>query len=331
MTKSNQANNLEVSVYKVCVNCTTYNQSSYITDALNGFVMQQTRFPFIAVVVDDASTDGEQKVIRSYVNDHFDHSLDSGFKEWETDDAYWTFARHKENVNCHFVVAYLKKNLYKQQEKKKTVIREWMNSKYIALCEGDDYWIDPLKLQKQVDFLEAHEDYALCFTNSIVKKHDKDVKAINAIWDTYSIEDIISTNALNMTQRGDNVVSCGHTSTLLYRVPEKPLAAWVSKCYIGDEPLFIALGQYGKAKFLNEEMSVYREGVGVSSNNFSFEKDWRNRIKMYQIINKGLNNKYSKIITPIIRKYKLKVFKLLWKSARKREAIGFVINALKQQ
>ena len=331
MTKSNQANNLEVSVYKVCVNCTTYNQSSYITDALNGFVLQQTGFPFVAVIVDDASTDGEQEVIRSYVNDHFDHSLDSGFKEWETDDAYWTFARHKENVNCHFVVAYLKKNLYKQQEKKKTVIREWMNSKYIALCEGDDYWIDPLKLQKQVDFLEANEDYSLCFTNSFVKRHGKDVKAINAVWDTYSIEDIISTNALNMSQRGDNVTSCGHTSTILYRVPEKPLAAWVSKCYIGDEPLFIALGQYGKAKFLNEVMSVYREGVGVSSNNFSFEKDWRNRIKMYQIINKGLDYRYSKIINPIIRKYKLKVFKLLWKSARKREAIGFAINALKQQ
>lgn len=314
--------------YLLCVRCMTYNHSEYIKDALDGFCMQRTKFPFYTVVFDDASTDGEQEVIKSYMERHFELSEGSGCKQWETEEAVFVFARHKENENCYFLVVYLKKNLYKTPRKDE-LIKEWCVAKYIALCEGDDYWTDPLKLQKQVDFMENHEDYALCFTNSIVRKRNREVKAINAVWDTYSIEDIISTNALNMSQRGDNVTSCGHTSTVLYRVPNEPLPAWVSKCFIGDEPRFIALGQYGKAKFLNEVTSVYREGIGVSSNNFSFEKDWRNRIEMYQIINKGLNNKYSKIINPIIKEYKLKVFKLLWKNARKRDAISFAIKAIK--
>lgn len=151
------------------INCMTYNQSSYITDAMNGFVMQQTNFPFVAVIIDDASTDGEQEVIGKYINEHFDHSPESGFKEWETEDAFWTFARHSENKSCHFVVVYLKKNLWKDPDKKAEVVKDWCKAKYIALCEGDDYWIDPQKLQTQVDFLENHEDYSMCFHAADVK------------------------------------------------------------------------------------------------------------------------------------------------------------------
>jgi len=148
--------------FLVGIQCITYNQSSYITDTLNGFAMQQTDFPFVAVIIDDASIDGEQEVIKSYIEEHFDHSERSGYKGWETGDACWIFARHKGNENCHFVAVLLKRNLYKEQEKKEAVIKNWMNTKYIALCEGDDYWIDPLKLQKQVDFLEDHPEYSLC-------------------------------------------------------------------------------------------------------------------------------------------------------------------------
>ena len=103
----------------VSIKCSTYNQSAYITDALNGFVMQQTDFPFVAVVIDDASTDGEQEVIKAYVNEHFNHSEEAGYKQWETEDAYWTFARHKKNGNCYFVAVYLKRNLFKDLGKKK--------------------------------------------------------------------------------------------------------------------------------------------------------------------------------------------------------------------
>ena len=314
--------------YLLSIQCMTYNQSAYITDALNGFTMQRTNFPFVAVVVDDASTDGEQEVIKSYIEEHFDHSIGSGYKEWETEDALWTFAQHKENENCHIVVACLKRNLYREQDKKEGVIKDWMNTKYIALCEGDDYWTDPLKLQKQVDFMEAYPDYSLCFTNTIVKHVGFDEVAVNHVWDTYNIEDLIGNNALNAKSRGDNIVSCGHTSTLLYRRPELPLPNWISRCYIGDEPLFIALAQYGKAKFINEQTSVYRALVGVSSKDFKQEVDWQNRIQMYEIINEGLGYKYRKIIDPIIAQWYLKLCKLTWKKKNKKEAIMYFYKSI---
>ena len=122
--------------YLVSIKCPTFNQSAYISDALDGFAMQQTDFPFVAVVIDDASTDGEQEVITAYVNEHFYHSEEMGYKQWETEDAYWTLARHKKNGNCHFVTVYLKRNLFGHTDKKKAVVKEWMNAKYIALCEA---------------------------------------------------------------------------------------------------------------------------------------------------------------------------------------------------
>ena len=153
--------------YTVCVRCFTYNHSKYITDALNGFVMQETNFPVVVVVVDDASTDGEQEVIRSFVNEHFD--VDNvNVENRETEYAHITCAPHKSNKNCNIVVLYLKENLYskKMNYKKMEYLSEWLdNSKYEAICEGDDYWIDPLKLQKQVDFLEANPEYGMCYTN----------------------------------------------------------------------------------------------------------------------------------------------------------------------
>jgi glycosyltransferase involved in cell wall biosynthesis len=149
--------------FLLCVRCDTFNQSNFIKYALDGFVMQQTTFPFVAVVIDDASTDGEQRVIQDYLDEHFDNTQESGFRQWETEDACWVFARHKENTNCYFVVVYLKKNLY-LNPKKVELIKEWRTTKYYAYCEGDDYWRDPLKLQKQVAFLDSHVEYSMCCT-----------------------------------------------------------------------------------------------------------------------------------------------------------------------
>ena len=147
----------------VRVSCMTYNQAPYIEDALNGFCMQETTFPFICTIIDDASTDGEQEVIKHYLQMHFDLSEKSMARKEETDDYFLTFARHKTNHNCYFVVLFLKYNHYRIAKDKFPYILEWLdNVKYNATCEGDDYWIDPHKLQKQVDFLENHPDYVLC-------------------------------------------------------------------------------------------------------------------------------------------------------------------------
>ena len=155
-------NTVERQGFVICVNCWTYNQHAYITDTMNGFVKQKTDFPFVCTIVDDASTDGEQEVIRDYVIENFD--LHDSFVAYDVDADYGhvTFAQNKTNANCYFAVVYLKENHYSQKKQKTQYLSKWMNTKYIAVCEGDDYWIDPLKLQKQVVFMETHPDYSLC-------------------------------------------------------------------------------------------------------------------------------------------------------------------------
>ncbi len=92
--------------FLLSIHCMTYNHAPYIEDAMNGFCMQETSFPFLAIICDDASTDGEQVVIRKYLQDHFNTSS----KSWETDEAQMVLAQHKTNSNCSFLVIFLKTN-----------------------------------------------------------------------------------------------------------------------------------------------------------------------------------------------------------------------------
>lgn len=269
--------------YIVSIRCTTYNQSSYITDALNGFVMQQTDFPFVAVIIDDASTDGEQEVIKSYVEEHFDHSEKTGYKEWETEDAFWTFARHVENRNCHFIVVYLKKNLF-GNPKKNEITKEFLQSKYIAFCEGDDYWTDPLKLQKQVDFLEMHESFVACCHNAIVKVEDTgEMKCFNNWFEQteFDYEDIIAKDWFIPTH------------SLLYRrdVYQKNI---IEKSFFnGDLFLQLCLTRTGGLIYYsNDCMGVYRRGVGVSKTVCWYDNNLR-LIELFDYMKQWSDKKYE--------------------------------------
>lgn len=129
----------------VVIPCITYNHEPYIRDALEGFVMQKTNFPFIAIVHDDASTDKTAEIIREYADNYPDIIKPI----YETENQY-----------------------SKKDGSLGKIIRDAIansGAKYVAMCEGDDYWTDPLKLQKQVDFLESHPDYSMCFHGADVK------------------------------------------------------------------------------------------------------------------------------------------------------------------
>jgi glycosyltransferase involved in cell wall biosynthesis len=142
----------------------TFNQAPYIEDAMNGFCMQQTTFPFVCCIMDDASTDGEPEVIKRYLQEHFDLSDTSVVRNDETDDYVRIFAQHKENKNCYFVACFLKYNHYRKKLKF-PYIAEWNDhAKYVALCEGDDYWIHPQKLQLQAEYLDVHDEISLTCT-----------------------------------------------------------------------------------------------------------------------------------------------------------------------
>ena len=314
--------------FPVCINCRTYNQSGFIQDALDGFTAQQTSFPFLTVLIDDASTDGEQECIDTYVSRSFGHGEDAVMERWETDDARWIYARHDANANAYFLVVLLKHNLFRSP-KKSRLVADWTRVKYVAICEGDDYWTDPLKLQKQVDFLEQNPDYSLCFTNCRVSDGKRARKGNTYIWDTYTTSDMLLHNSLGLKKRKDIVVSPGHTSTVVYRKPEVPPPSWISKCFIGDEPSFIWMSTFGKAKFINDVTSTYRQGVGVSSANFSFIQDDLKRIEMYKIIDKGLEYKYHKLISrEIVAEYYYSLVKRTYKQKDYLKAVRYFFGYL---
>ena len=143
--------------FMVIVKCMTFNHHAYIKDAMDGFCMQMTISPYLCIVMDDCSTDGEQEVIENYVVEHFNL-----LSTEETDDYVLNLCQHKTNDNCYFAVFYLKYNHYSIKKSKVSYYSEWQNKcKYIAICEGDDYWIDGRKLQMQVDFLGENEKYSM--------------------------------------------------------------------------------------------------------------------------------------------------------------------------
>ena len=115
----------------VTIRCITYNHESYIRQCLDGFLMQKTTFRFEAIVHDDASTDGTATIIREYA-DKYPNIIKPIF---ETENQY-----------------------SKRDGSLRRILDAHTHGKYIAMCEGDDYWTDPYKLQKQVDFLESHPD-----------------------------------------------------------------------------------------------------------------------------------------------------------------------------
>ncbi len=152
--------------FEVCTRCFTYNQQEYIKDALDGFIKQKTSFSVVTVIVDDASTDKTADVIRRFFDDEFDNSYEGAIKE-DRDYGQLLFSRHLTNKYCYFAILLLKENHYGKKPKA-PYIKEWTeNAKYHAICEGDDYWTDENKLQRQVDFLEAHPTYSALAENGV--------------------------------------------------------------------------------------------------------------------------------------------------------------------
>ena len=236
----------------VRVSCETFNHAPYIEDAMNGFCMQQTTFPFVCTIVDDASTDGEQEVIRKYLQEHFDLEDNSVVRNEETDDYVLTFARHKTNSNCFFAVFYLKYNHYSIKKSKNPYLEEWHDVKYIALCEGDDYWTDPLKLQKQVNFLEANPDYGMVYSKFRSYYQDKQEYS-ESVWGVQSdFEDMLLQNKV------------GTMTTMIrtalwddYQKEIQPVAL-KRQWKMGDKPLWLYIMSKTKAYCFPEITSIYR-------------------------------------------------------------------------
>lgn len=240
---------MECAKYKVCVRCFTFNQAKFIEETMNGFVMQQTNFPFVCCIVDDASTDSEQNVIKKYMTSNFAMSDSSIAYEKETDYARILFAQHKENKSCFFAVLLLKVNLYSEEYKKFQYISEWRDSSdYEALCEGDDYWVCVNKLQKQADFLDCHPDYGLVHTDFDLVKGKRNHKVIihndGNYW-PYSLTEGLDIGTL--------------TSMIRLSVFKSIPKLYLNKNWLmGDKPMWIEISRYYKIHYIPEVMAKYR-------------------------------------------------------------------------
>ncbi len=224
----------------VSISCITYNHAPYIRECLDGFLMQKCNFEFEILIHDDASTDGTQDIIKEYQQKH-PNIIKPIF---QTENQY-SKGQRGMNIKYNFPRA---------------------KGKYIALCEGDDYWTDPLKLQKQVDFLEEHKEYGLVHTQiKYLTVIDKKIKA--------STTDR-SNNSFNQLIYKNNIA----TLTTLMRkecldkyvndVNPQSQKNWIA----GDLPIWLWFSINSKIYFLNNITSVYRVIPGSVSNTLTSSK-----------------------------------------------------------
>ena len=215
---------------KVSVCCPVYNHKDYIENCLKGILMQQTSFEFEVIVHDDVSTDGTSEILDGY---------------------------HKKYPDKIRIVR-PQANRYSKGDRAlvTTYLLPLARGEYIALCEGDDYWIDPFKLQKQIDILDGNYNCSVCIHASRVVEKGKRTK----VYRVYRSDSIVPFESIirwrhNMCQ----------TATIVYRkeyLSEYP--QFCLNCHVGDYPLMLWLALRGEVYYMSDIMSVYCRGDPAS-------------------------------------------------------------------
>lgn len=221
----------------VAIKCLVFNHEPYLRECLDGFVMQQTDFPFVAIVHDDASTDRSADIIREYAERYPD--IICPIYEMENQYSKGTLGRVMDAAV------------------------DASGAKYIALCEGDDYWTDPHKLQKQVDFLESHKEYTLCF-----HKVNTFIQEAGEITDEVIVKDMPGESTIVDLAAGNYI----HTPSVVYRnlTEIKQDKAKCGVLPVGDYTLWMICANYGKIFKLPDVMGIYRLGSGHWSTKSDF-------------------------------------------------------------
>lgn len=251
----------------VSICCITYNHEQYIEEALDSFLMQVTTFPIEVLIHDDASTDATAEIIKKYE------------------------ARYPRII----------KPIYQSENQHSIGVRinpifnlPRATGAYLAMCEGDDYWCDPLKLQKQVDFMETHSEYTVCFHNSFnLDTHGNKVMFSNiAEAQDYGLEDLLERNLAN-------------TCTALYRNLHIRLPEKLTDIAFGDWTVHLLHAEHGKIRYLPDVMSVYRiHDTGVWSQRDRIDRVVKT-VDMMQKMDRYFEGKYHFQISKTIAKFNM--------------------------
>ena len=245
----------------VSVHLLTYNHAKFIAQSIESVVNQKTDFPFEIIIGDDCSTDGTSQIVNQFA------------------------AKYPQLIK----VVRGEKNGGPQPNSIR--ILENCHGKYMAALEGDDYWIDPLKLQKQADFMEQNPDFAICFTNTKVEffEGDQEPYLLNSAIekDVFELKDLIA----------ETEVWFMGTATLFYTMTSIfPVQPWFPKTKSGDIPMIMLAARHGKIKYLADVTAAYRRHTAGASN--TDHKDdavfLKNRIMMYTNLDKDTDYKFHK-------------------------------------
>ena len=255
----------------VSVCCITYNQVSYIRDALEGFVNQQTDFAYEVLIHDDASSDGTAEIIREYAKRYPDRI----FPILQTENQY---SKGLTNVSGTF-------NFPRAR------------GKYIAMCEGDDYWTDMHKLQKQVDYLEANPGCSLCFHSAKIEVQGKALTE-------HAMRPYMGSRMISPEEIIDKTSGYPTASLMFYREMVAELPEFYNNAPIADIPLQLVWNYVqpinGTSRHaMNDEMFYYYHiahmakhfvhgGCGVRP----FADLW-----LYNRVNTGNTNKRNKLLS----------------------------------
>lgn len=255
----------------VSVVCIAYNQEKYIADAIDSFLMQKTDFAYEILIHDDASTDDTANIIRKYES------------------------KYPDLIKA----IYQEVNQYSQGKHVGLFCYEIAKGKYIAVCEGDDFWTDPNKLQKQVDYMESHPDCSLCVHAAYVSNCDRTKLKPN-----------IRPNHGNKIFTVEEIIAGGGgifvTNSMMYPAEsDKYRPSYFDKSPIGDYPLYIYLATKGTVYYIDEFMSAYRTGVPDSwtSRNSSIDKQISHFGQVEVLlneINKSTEYQYDQVIKNVI-------------------------------
>lgn len=253
----------------VSVSFVAYNAEAYIKDAIEGCLMQQVDFPFEIIIHDDASQDGTPGIILDYASKYPEKIVPIIQTENQFSKGY--------EINAKLVIPKAR-------------------GKYIAFLEADDYWIDPLKLQKQVDFMENHPEVSMCFTAAMVmeasgSKAEK-IQRYRDYDSTCSVEDVIL--------MGGRLANMG--SSLVRKSIYDDLPEWYHHSQLWDNTVPLLAITHGKIQYLNDVTTVYRYNVPGSWTQKNV-KNYKNRTKsigrtlaLLDGFNEGTNLQYNELI-----------------------------------